>query len=246
MPDHRVIGRWPRVRIDPQGSAVISCWCAVQWRHVLVMVLSRLTVGWAGLALILLGCFPAFARLHVPRLRLDDGIVDSMGRARVAISAFAQGLSPDFAAALGVGQILTYSWTLIVGGVVVVVLRRLLSPGLALALGLLIPPLIKGPLCIQLDSERVSIRRWLWKRTFVRSPAAPVQFFAVPARGTGALKGQERLTLSMRFGYREIRLAGVMPARDAQRLAAGLNYARDQVDGGLGFPMQPDLMGMSI
>ena len=239
--------RWPRVRRHRNGARTISGWYTVQWRFALLRRATRWGVVLAGAALMVMAALPMFAEFGQ---RFDSGgmywrVLRALAWFRRDVGQVMLDHVPEFAEWLGVDPTLGYSWTLAVGGAAAWLLINPLTAGLSRLLALVAPCVVKGRVKVHISARDVRFRRWGWPQRYRRRPGVPVQFLveqtnqyahspqppSFPRHRQHGPPQTPRFRTVMRYGHRKILMRSSMHQRDAERLALGLSYARDQADG---------------
>jgi len=223
-------------------------WAIVTWRLAVVQWFCRKTLMLAGLMLLVLGVLPALVppERFIPEGGVPYRILMTLFLMRRDGGEYIREQLPVIADLLRINPYATYSWKLVVAGFLVMMGRRVGAHAAAWCIGVILPPLVRHPFRALVRPEFVRIWRWGIPWTYSREAGVPVQFMTHQVyRASWTGKSIERLRVVMRYGYRLIVIADRLNERDASRIAAALNYARDYVDRHTdGVSGGPDLVGM--
>lgn len=230
-----LLHRWPKVRPNKNGTQIVKGWYTVQWRFAVLHRCSGVLIRILGLLLIFMAFLPLMSELFnlVPEGTIWFALVNELAQLRQWPLYKLQELAPDYSQQLWLHPAAAFNWVYLLAGLVMYRMVFLFAGPLARLLGVLLPPLIKRPVKVRIDQQRVRFWRWGWPRRYHRQPGLPVQFFCEQSQNAPHPSiGREPTFLTiMRYGHRKIVIGSSMHHRDAQRLALGLSHARDETDG---------------
>lgn len=234
----RQVASWPAVRCRKNQSTVKG-WYAVQWRVALLQKIMPGVVGAVGLALIVASGLPVLFtladQLDIPEGTAFWSVINTLVFWRRDAGIFVVDQAPELARTIGIDPMARYSWKLAAAGLALLMLRKPIGICVRWTLALGFPLLIKARFSVRITPELVTIRRLCWVSRFRVDQPTPIQFFAEgdgPDRGlgSGVVEGRvQRMRVSMRYGFRGVRIARGMHPNDAKRLSAALNYAHNAV-----------------
>ena len=239
----RPIHRWPRIRARKDGAQVVCGWYTVQWRFKALRRVTSILIHSVGTVLLLFSLMPMFGDFFgiVPEGTVWYLILNTMAHLRQWPLYELQDRFPEYAGSLRslwLHPSAPFNAVYFLTGMVLYRYSWLLSAPSARILALTLPPLVKRRVTVRIDRGRVRFLHAGWPRRYTRNPGVRVQFSseqknqAAPP-GFGKEPSYQAL---MRYGHHRVVLCGSMHARDAERLALGLSYARDLSDG-----INPDL-----